>query len=43
MDEKAVIKVILEILKRGNNAVVRKKGQGVVVLEEKRETKYSAR
>ena len=29
------------ILKRGNDAVVRKKGDGVIVLEEKRKIVYS--
>ena len=28
------------ILKRGNNAIVRRKGDGVVVMEEKRKTVY---
>lgn len=32
---------ILKILERGNNAIVRKKGDGVVVIEEKRKTIYS--
>lgn len=31
---------ILKILNRGNNAIVRRKGQSVVVLEEKRKTVY---
>lgn len=35
------IKVIEAILKRGNDAVVRRKGDGVIVLEEKRTIKYS--
>lgn len=42
MDEKAIIQVIKEILKNGNDAVVRRKGNGVVVLEEKKTIKYSA-
>lgn len=35
------IKAIEAILKRGNDAVVRRKGDGYVVLEEKRTIKYS--
>ena len=31
---------ILKILNRGNNAIVRRKGNTVVVLEEKRKTIY---
>lgn len=31
---------ILRILNRGNNAIVRRKGNAVVVLEEKRKTIY---
>lgn len=31
---------IIKILNRGNNAIVRRKGQSVVVLEEKRKTVY---
>lgn len=31
---------ILRILNRGNNAIVRRKGNTVVVLEEKRKTVY---
>lgn len=42
MDEKAVIQAIKDILKNGNNAIIRRKGDGVVVLEEKRTIKYSA-
>lgn len=42
MDEKAVIQAIKEILKNGNDAVVRRKGSGVVVLEDKKSIKYSA-
>lgn len=41
MDEKAIA-AILAILQRGNDAVVRKKGGGVLVLEEKKTIKYSA-
>lgn len=39
MDDKA-IKAIEEILKRGNNAEIRKKGDGCIVLEVKKEIKY---
>ena len=42
MDEKAIIQAIKDILKNGNDAVVRRKGSGVVVLEEKKVIKYSA-
>ena len=35
------IKAIEAILERGNDAVVRRKGDGVIVLEEKRTIKYS--
>lgn len=31
---------ILKILERGNNAIVRRKGNCVVILEEKRKTVY---
>ena len=31
---------ILKILNRGNNAIVRRKGNSVVILEEKRKTVY---
>ena len=40
MDEKA-IQAIMAILRRGNDAVVRKKGDGVIVLEDKKTIKYS--
>lgn len=36
------IQVIQEILKNGNDAVVRRKGSGVIILEEKKKIKYSA-
>lgn len=42
MDEKAVLQAIREILKNGNDAVIRRKGAGVIVLEEKKTIKYSA-
>jgi hypothetical protein len=32
--------VIIQILERGNNAIIRKKGSGVIILEEKRKTVY---
>lgn len=40
IDEKAA-KVIEEIIKRGSDAVVKRKGNGYIILEEKRTTKYS--
>ena len=40
MDEK-IMQVIEAILRRGNDAVVRKKGDGVIVLEEKKTIRYS--
>lgn len=44
MDEKLreAMVAIKEILRRGNDAVVRKKGDGVIVLEEKKTIRYSA-
>lgn len=39
VDSNAVA-AIEAILKRGNNAIVRRKGDGVVVMEEKRKTVY---
>lgn len=41
MDDNA-IKAVEAILKRGNNAEIRKKGDGCIVLEVKKEIKYSA-
>lgn len=41
MDEKAIA-AILAILQRGNDALVRKKCGGVIVLEEKKTIRYSA-
>lgn len=41
MDEKT-IKAIEDILKRGNDAEIRRKGSGYVVLEVKKTIKYSA-
>ena len=40
MDEKAWA-VIMAIIEKGNDAVVRKKGDGYIVLEDKRTIKYS--
>ncbi len=40
MDEK-LIRAIEAILRRGNDAVVRKKGDRVIVLEDKKTIKYS--
>lgn len=34
------VAAIEAVLKRGNNAIVRRKGDGVVVMEEKRKTVY---
>lgn len=36
------IKVIADILHRGNDAVIRRKNNGFVILEEKKSTKYDA-
>ncbi len=40
MDEKAWA-IIKAIISKGNDAVVRKKGDGYIVLEDKREIKYT--
>lgn len=44
MDEKLMeaMAAVKEILHRGNDAVIRKKGGGIVVLEEKKTIRYSA-
>ena len=42
MDEKAWA-IIKAIIQRGNDAVVRKKGDGYIVLEDKREIKFQAK
>ena len=34
------IETIIEIVNRGNNAVVKRSEDGVIVMEEKRKTKY---
>ncbi len=41
MDDKT-IHAIMAILKRGNNAEIRRKGDGVIVLEVKKEIKYNS-
>jgi len=41
MDEKAWA-IIRAIIAKGNDAVVRKKGEGYIVLEDKRTIKYSS-
>lgn len=41
LDERA-IKVIEEIIQKGNDAKVKRKGGGVIVVEEKQTIKYSA-
>ena len=40
MDEK-IIQAVEAILQRGNDAVIRKKGDGVIVLEDKKTSRYS--
>ncbi len=40
MDDKT-IQSIMAILKRGNDAEIRRKGNGIIVLEVKKEIKYS--
>lgn len=42
MDEKAWA-IIKAIIAKGNDAVVRKKGDGYIVLEDKREIKFQAK
>lgn len=42
MDEKAWA-IIRAIIAKGNDAVVRKKGDGYIVLEDKREIKFQAK
>lgn len=41
MDEKAW-EAIKEILRRGNDAVVRKKGDGYIILEQKKKIAYQS-
>lgn len=41
MIEKEMVQAIEAILKRGNNAEVRRKGDGYIVLEVKKTIKYS--
>ena len=38
--DEAAVKAVEAILSRGNNAIIRRKGDGVVVIEEKRKTVY---
>lgn len=40
LNDKALV-TILEIINRGNQAVIRRTGKGVVVMEETRKVKYS--
>lgn len=40
MDEKAWA-IIMAIIQRGNDAIVRKKGDGYIIQEDKRTVKYS--
>ena len=42
MDEKAWA-VIMAIIEKGSDAVVRKRGDGYIVLEDKREIKFQAK
>lgn len=42
MDEKAWA-IIKAIIAKGNDAIVRKKGDGYIVLEDKREIKFQAK
>lgn len=41
-DRKKLLEVVNEILKRGNDVQIQRKGDGVVVLEVKKTTKYKA-
>ena len=40
---KTVMDTVDDILKRGNDAVIRKKGDGYIVLEDKREIKFQVK
>lgn len=42
MIEKEMVQAIEAILKRGNNAEVRRKGDGVVILEVQKKIKYQS-
>ena len=42
MFEKELVQAIEAILKRGNNAEVRRKGDGVVILEIQKKIKYQS-
>lgn len=41
-DGKKLMEVVNEILRRGNDVQIQRKGDGVVVLEVKKTTKYKA-
>lgn len=41
MDEKTILQTIKDIIKRGNDVEVRRKGDGYIVLEVKKTIKYS--
>lgn len=42
MIEKEMVRAIEAILKRGNNAEIRRKGDGVVILEVQKKIKYQS-
>lgn len=42
MIEKEMVQAIEAILKRGNNAEIRRKGDGVVILEVQKKIKYQS-
>jgi hypothetical protein len=42
MDDKTILQAIKDIIKRGNDVEVRRKGEGYIVLEVKKTIKYSA-
>jgi hypothetical protein len=42
MDDKTILQTIKDIIKRGNDVEVRRKGEGYIVLEVKKTIKYSA-
>jgi hypothetical protein len=41
MDEKTIMQTVREILKRGNDAEIRRKGDGYIITEVKKTIKYS--
>jgi hypothetical protein len=41
LDEKTILQTIKDIIKRGNDVEVRRKGDGYIVLEVKKTIKYS--